>query len=156
MSDATGTQDAGGLRDHYELLHDVSPADWIAPRLTSPPFRRVDGTVPGGFAAYARVLHPASTPDGRPVGWAAVAAERGTPWHPLVRWTDLVPESADGAGWQGREPEQGCLPPAALAALARALGPFTAEPEACLCCLWEGWGWLHGSPSVARYGSDEP
>jgi hypothetical protein len=56
---------------------DVGQAGWIAERLT--PWEDeypVTIVVPAGFEAYARVLHPAATPDNgdRLVRWAEVAA----------------------------------------------------------------------------------
>ena len=60
---------------------DVGQAGWIAERLTPREDEYpVTIVVPAGFEAYARVLHPAQTPDNgnRLVRWAEVAAwERG-------------------------------------------------------------------------------
>jgi hypothetical protein len=48
----------------------------------------------------------------------------------------------------GDEPPEGTLPPAQLQALTAILGRHTATPGACWFCLWDGYGWLHGSPAV--------
>ncbi len=36
--------------DHYRVQRDVSPADWLAPRLSTPPYRRVNGLLPSGLS----------------------------------------------------------------------------------------------------------
>ena len=48
----------------------------------------------------------------------------------------------------GEEPEAGNLPPARLGLLTAVLGRHTGTPGACWFCLWDGYGWLHGSPAV--------
>jgi hypothetical protein len=61
---------------------DVGQAGWIAERLTPREDEYpVTIVVPAGFEAYARVLHPAETPDNgnRLVRWAEVAAWSGMP-----------------------------------------------------------------------------
>ncbi len=102
-----------------EWTADVAAGAWLADRLDDPWSGTVHDVVPRGFAAYARVLHPASRdrPVGRPwpplpyathraaweafeasdprieeerVGWAAVAAAFGTRLHPTSAWQDLV------------------------------------------------------------------
>lgn len=134
---------------------DVRPAEWIAPRL-SRELGTVASVVPGGFPAYARVLHPAD----EDVRWEQVAADTGRLVHPLVQWHRLVgsddPVNADGADWPGGAPRTGELEPVSLAALLAVLRRHTSTPRACWYCLWEGWGWLRGSPSVAVLGSAEP
>jgi hypothetical protein len=46
------------------------------------------------------------------------------------------------------EPWVGELPPGLLSALCEVLAEHTATPERCWFCLWDGWGWIWGSPSV--------
>ena len=133
-----------------EFLDDVSPAEWVARSLaplgSGDSVARAGRTVPAGFAAYARVFHPAYVrgPDGgRPVRWAAVAASSGRVAHPSMQFhriaglpeADLYQEPA--WGWQ---PERGSLPLAEGTALARTLRPFTATPGCCYFALWEGFG----------------
>jgi hypothetical protein len=50
-----------------------------------------------------------------------------------------------------REPGfEGNLPPDQWRILCATLSRHTATPSACFFCLWDGYGWLHGSPAVAR------
>ena len=48
--------------------------------------------------------------------------------------------------------EEGELAPALLSALCEVLAPYTSTADHCWFCLWEGWGWIPGSPSVALLG----
>jgi hypothetical protein len=65
----------------------VGEAAWIGERLAPFDAHQVTSVVPGGFAAYARVLHPAEDPleGDRLVRWAEVAAWSGTPLHAGTR-----------------------------------------------------------------------
>jgi hypothetical protein len=40
-----------------------------------------------------------------------------------------------------------------LRILCATLAEHTSTPRSCWFCLWDGYGWLHGSPSVAIMGS---
>ncbi|MEI6374469.1 MAG: hypothetical protein WCP26_11875 [Actinomycetes bacterium] len=129
---------------------------------------RVENVIPRGFAAYARILHPAkSTSADHPVSWAEVAAFTGTELHPLAqfhaiaRWLpgDRVgwrPDAnADAPSWAGRKPELGTLDAATLTAVYDLLADFTATPSVWLS-VWEGWGnlpvaWAH-LPKVHQAG----
>lgn len=100
---------------------DVTTGEWIRDRVDDPWRATIHDVAPRGFAAYARVLHPAtrSRPvgrdwpaDGDPDAWAAFAGtevdtERatwaeaarafGTTVHPLAQWGALVRQR--GAEW---------------------------------------------------------
>jgi hypothetical protein len=131
---------------------EVTAADWLGPRL-----RRfgsaVAAVVPDGFPAYVRILHPAQGNDGRPVRWAEVAAWSGRTMHRMVQFHAISrppPAARTGpAPWNGEDPPDGNLPPELLGILCATLAEHTSTPESCWCCLWDGYGWLHGSPSVA-------
>lgn len=58
-----------------EFQHDVSPADWFA--RSDEPWQRLCTLGPAGFAAYARVFHPA-VPDEDTIDHEALAALGGT------------------------------------------------------------------------------
>ena len=122
-------------------------ADWIASRLA--PWEdehTITIVVPGGFEAYARVLHPAETPGNgdRLVRWAEVAAWSGMPLRKDAQFHSIAlpPEAPGGPlpyGSQG--PQEGSLyvPDAeVLAAIARG---WTATAEDCWFCVWDGFGW---------------
>ena len=137
---------------HPRYSADVSPAAWLRPRLAG--WGTVTSVVPAGYPAYARVLHPVDDD----VRWAEVAARTGRRVHPLVQWHRLVgaAESINATDADGNSPRTGELEPVSLAAVLRVLRRHTGTPGECWFCLWEGWGWLPGSPSVALLGSREP
>jgi hypothetical protein len=136
-------------------LADVSAADWLGPRL-----RRfgsaVAAVVPDGFPAYVRILHPVRGPDNRPVRWAEVAAwsgrtmDRLVQFHAIARPTAWMPR--DPAPWDGQPPPDGNLPADLLGILCATLAEHTSTTDSCWCCLWDGYGWLSGSPSVGILG----
>jgi hypothetical protein len=139
---------------------DVAAASWLGPRL-----RRfgsaVAAVVPDGFPAYVRILHPARGPHGRPVRWAEVAAWSGRTMHRLVQFHAIARPAASAATgpppWNGEPPAAGDLPAEPLRVLCTTLAAHTGTAASCWFCLWDGYGWLHGSPSVAiigRRGSD--
>ncbi|CAN5300033.1 hypothetical protein BH20ACT5_BH20ACT5_01540 [soil metagenome] len=139
---------------------DVSPAQWLAPRLSGR-FGAVTRQVPAGYPAYARVFHPAHDEHGEPVSWAHVAEVTSRQVHPTMQWHALI-GSADSANpasdlWPGDNPEIGNLAAQPLAALCDVLARHTGTAETCWFCLWEGYGWIHGSPSVSiMYASTDP
>ena len=120
---------------------DESAASWLAARLSGEA-GTVTGSVPDGFAAYARILHP-SEHDQRRCSWSEVAQATGRRVHALTQWHALVGSSdslnATGSLWPGGNPRRGCLEPDLLAALCGLLAGHTSQPERCFFCLWEGW-----------------
>lgn len=141
------------------VLDDPSPGSWIAPRLTH--WGRIDGIVPGGFDAYARILHPLGDPPAdpstwRPRRWADVAARTGVPLGPRTRWHQVIgaddPWARESAAWAGDRPAEGTLAVPHLLALASHLAPHTRTPAACLFAMWEGWGALNGGGALVTAG----
>ena len=120
---------------------DVAAAEWVVARLAGE--GTVGSVVPSGFAAVARVLHPASDEDGEPARWADVAAAtRRTP-HALMQWhavSTVVRGARTRPGWDGEEPDPGNLDPDDLAALVGVLAEHTTTPQDCWFCRWDGWG----------------
>jgi hypothetical protein len=135
---------------------DVGEADWIGRRLSDAHI--VTSVVPAGFEAYARVLHPVQDADAdgeRAVRWAEVAAWSGMPLRRDAQFHSIAlpPARPDAdAPWSGQGPEEGSLylPDAeALAGLAR---QWTATPERCWFCVWDGYDFA-GTP-LTRPGQD--
>jgi len=134
---------------------DVTAADWLGPRL-----RRfgsaVAAVVPDGFPAYVRILHPVRGTSDRPVRWAEVAAWSRRRMHRLVQFDAITrPAGAaptEPAPWDGQPPPDGNLPAKLLRILCATLAEHTSTPDSCWFCLWDGYGWLHGSPSVVIFG----
>lgn len=137
-----------GMDQESEVIwsRDASPADWIGPRLGQ--FGGgVTSVVPGGFEAYARVLHPAdSVGDGGPVRWRDVAEWSGLPLRPNGRFHSvaLPPEAPEyEAPWHG-SPWQGTLTKRDAERLIELLRPWTSTPDNCWFALWDGYGWQTG------------
>ncbi|MEV8533717.1 hypothetical protein [Streptomyces sp. NPDC051211] len=144
---------------------DLGPARRLAER--GPGFGGF-GTVAGiaapGFAAYARVLHPASL-DERPVRWSTVAAAYGREAAPRTDWHDLIGmdrdyQNAAEYGLPGvwdEHPAEGPTPPDLARALIPVLARHTRTPERCWYGLWNGYGrWdFDRVPTFETPGRDE-
>jgi hypothetical protein len=63
---------------------DAGAAAWIAPRLVEQ-FGAVCGTIPAGFDAYARILHPADPGSVAHLRWAEVAEANDRIMHALAQ-----------------------------------------------------------------------
>lgn len=141
---------------------EVAVADWLAPRLLG--WGVDDGTpvaavVPGGYDAYARVLHPVGQDDDEvipPTTWAMVCEATGRTAHAQMQW-----EAVSGTRhfrrtttkeWDGNEPEQGNLQPSTLAAVLDVLERWTTTNQECVMALWDGFGWV-GGQGAGLYGS---
>jgi hypothetical protein len=99
--------------------------------------------VPGGFDAYARLLHPLE--DGE--RWASVAPGYLRPGD--ERYDYPFPDAVDAA--------EGDMGEALVDALVPLLSAATTTPERCHYGLWGGWGELHpGSASVVTFSSATP
>ncbi|MCA0252847.1 MAG: hypothetical protein LCH76_11285 [Actinobacteria bacterium] len=128
---------------------EVARGDWLRERLRG--WGRVGGVAAGGFAAYARILHPIEADLGAETArwrWADVAARTGTVVHPLVQSRRLFgaepSELEFPDGWSPRPPQEGFLEPELLARLTAHLSSNTAG-DAVTLAIWDGWGELHAS-----------
>ena len=130
---------------------EVHTADWIRERLH--PFAQdVGSVVPAGFAAYARIFHPASI-EGRPgvdVRWSEVAAQSGKKVHPEMQFHALVSEPGVDP------PREGVLSQTQAKALVALLARHTTTPNSCWLCLWEGYGYLNPGAMVALVAARPP
>jgi len=131
---------------------EIAGADWLRPLLR--PFGSgVAAIVPSGFPAYVRILHPALGRNGEHVRWDAVAARSSRIMHRLAQFHAIVssrtPAKPGSVPWDGVDPPQGNLPAELLRALCAILAGHTSTCAACWFCVWEGYGWLHGSTAVA-------
>lgn len=140
------------------VSEDASAAAWIGPKLGGG-FGAVTRTVPAGYPAYARICHPAEDHADGWVTWRRVAQVTGRQAHPLMQWHALVgspdPDNFHGSLWRGGSPRRGHLVPEVLGPLCDLLAGHTATAQDCWFCLWEGWGWITGSPAIGFLGSDE-
>ena len=132
------------------ILADVSAGRWLEDRLVPWDGRSGDGVrlgsiLPTGFAGYVRVLHPATlVGTGAPIGWSEVATRTGRTVHPLMQFSRLLgsDEPYFRADWVF-SPALGDLPTREGRALTEILIEFTATPEVCYFCVWEGHGYLN-------------
>lgn len=145
----------------FEPCHDLSPADWLRPRLL--PWGEAMGTpvtsiIPTGYDAYVRVFHPAGTgPLDDPVGWRRVAAWSGSTFHPLAQFEKMAipvipnpgPPPFDSTPCLGR------LIPPVCEVLVSVLAKLTATPTDCYFAIWDGWGVLTGASVTVRAVADD-
>lgn len=129
------------------VADDLSMTEWIAPRLGGA-FGAVTRRVPRGYAAYARICHPASNSTRPFVTWSEVAAVTGRQPHALMQWHALVgsrsPDriNAPDSDWPGFQPARGNLEPEVLEPLCEVLRQNTTTPQECFILLWEGLSWF--------------
>ena len=131
--------------DGVEFSEDVSEARWVEERLSA--FGTLRSLLPEGFAAYARIFHPAylNKDEERPVRWSTVASCTGRTVHPLMQFERIAGLSEDphdmykDPPW-GSHPQIGSIPEAECRTLVEALRSFTSTPANCFFCLWEGYG----------------
>lgn len=125
----------------------ADPATWLVAALQT--FgESVTSLVPGGFAAYVRVFHPAyrRTEEGTlvPVRWAAIAAANGTEAHPIMQLIPLVRSEKfihEGEpGVYDHPPHEGSLPAELIAPLLGVLSRHTTTPDRCWFAVWMGFG----------------
>lgn len=123
-------------------LASASAARWVevSARDLSPV---VPTPLPAGFAAYARVFHPAEAAGGRFLSWRELAARAGRPLLASTRFAEI-------AGGSGAEPRRGSFPPEYLPLLCGVLAAHTSDPEHCVMGLWDGWGWADCGDDVPR------
>jgi hypothetical protein len=123
------------------------------------PFDRYDvgSVVPTGYAAYARILHPAWRSGGgraRAVRWAEVAVWSGRRLHPQAQFAALsrpLTPRADPPPWDA-EPRAGTLTAVEAVALSRVLAGFTDTPDRSWFGYWDGYGWLSGAVAELDHG----
>ncbi|MFE5963871.1 hypothetical protein [Streptomyces sp. NPDC056463] len=144
---------------------DLAPARWLAERHPGyGDFGTVAGVAAPGFAAYARLLHPAGLDD-RPVRWETVAAAHGRRVAALTDWYEVIGadrfyQNAQEYGLPGvwdEHPAEGPTPVGVARVLAPVLARHTATPERCWFGLWEGYGrreWA-GTPTFPTPERDE-
>jgi hypothetical protein len=115
--------------------------------------------VPHGFEAYGRILHPALAPYDRPVSWATVAEWSGGAVHSRVQFEAMAKPRAGAPERPApfvSAPRIGNLPGPLLATLCQILASHTDSADRCWFCLWEGYGYVQGSPAVSRLGDPRP
>ena len=132
------------------FLTDVTPGRWVEEGLARS-FGSMGSLVPGGYAAYARLLHPARNGTDRRLRWSAVAEWSGRVYHPLMSFEGIsAPASGHGLGpppWD-EDPNHGSMDEEVATELAALLAQFTGTPEHCYFGVWEGYGQYSGGSAM--------
>ena len=129
--------------DGLDFSEDVSEARWVEESFSA--FGTLRSLLPDGFAAYARIFHPAhlNRDEERPVRWSTVASWIGRAVHPLMQFERIAGLSEDDMykdpPW-GSLPKHGSIPERECRTLVEVLRSFTSTPGNCFFCLWEGYG----------------
>jgi hypothetical protein len=143
------------------LATNASAGDWVV-RGVGPFGSGVGALVPHGFEAYGRILHPPLAAQDRPVSWTTVTEWSGGTIHPRVQFEAMArrrsgePDSCkpERPAPFVAPPPAGNLPARLLEALCAALGRHTATADRCWFCLWEGYGYVQGSPALGMMGDN--
>lgn len=132
------------------FLMDVASGRWVEQEFASD-FASVGALVPGGYEAYARVLHPAWEASDRMVPWSAVTAWSGRVYHPLMSFEGIRSPApghgADPSPWD-HDPDYSSLDEEVTAELLPLLAQFTGTPEQCYFGVWEGYGQYSGGSAM--------
>jgi hypothetical protein len=131
---------------------DVTPAAWLRAAL-GPWAHDVASFVPSGFAAHARVLHPAGGDDfpfGERQRWADIARANGRVAHATMQFHNIAHPRGSPSADADLVPGLGALPVRERALLIELLASATMTPERCWFCVWEGWGTIDDQGVAAR------
>ena len=135
---------------------DLAPATWVQAAMPDFGGPLCGSILPGGFEAYARILHPAKTRDGW-IPWRDVAAWSGAPLEPLSQWEEICrPDLPSHERPFHVEPWEGSLGPARRAVLTALLAPATTTPDDVWFCFWYGYGAFHAGSISAVFASTDP
>ena len=150
---ATRRQDVPGYSVHppgLTFLTDVTPGLWVEARLTGTP-ESMGRLVPEGYAAYARVLHPARNTRDEYVPWSAVAEWSGRVYHPIMSFEGIsVPTEGnlrETPPWD-HDPRHGSIDEDVALELADLLSRYTDTHELCYFGVWEGYGQYSGGTAM--------
>lgn len=122
----------------------VQPTDWLKNRLIG--FAsNVNSIVPSGYAAYARLLHPAyssSTDKPTRISWQSVADHVGMTVNKESQWEILAASLPKHVLKLYEPPLEGTLEPEIYEALLAILKTHTNNSGVCWYGLWDGYDYL--------------
>jgi hypothetical protein len=131
---------------------DLAPAAWLQAAV-GPWAHDVASFVPRGFAAHARVLHPAGEndfPGGARKRWADIARANGRVAHATMQFHNIAYPRGSASADPDLVPGLGALPVRERGLLIELLSGATTTPERCWFCVWEGWGAVDDQGVTAR------
>lgn len=135
------------LRIDSEPQTDPTPVAWLIGRLHFA--GTVGAWIPGDFAQYARVLHPAKE-GRRSVRWRELSEWSGKPLH-RTAWADDLLVRPDGMHWEdsgGERPREGELEDPDFGRLIEHLGHATGTPGQLRVLVWTGYGGMPPYPAL--------
>lgn len=116
--------------------------DWIGRRPV-----RVADFLPTGYAAYARILHPAYW-HSTPTRWRDLARVRGLEVDAETSFAEASGiEPRDRRAWDEAAPQVGSLGALPLRVVGDVMASHTATPDRCVYLMWDGWGFWGGGVS---------
>ncbi|HHW47478.1 MAG TPA: hypothetical protein GXX14_02540 [Clostridiaceae bacterium] len=131
---------------HMIPVKDMKEARWIAESLEKPWSRSKNANyaaavIPRGFAAYARIFHPAYLRnEDREVTWSEVVKHTGRMPHSQMQWHTIANFKNSDTNFNGLiEPYTGRLPERQAKALTEILCKYTNTPGNCYFAIWDGW-----------------
>ncbi|NHC47641.1 hypothetical protein [Motilibacter aurantiacus] len=145
---------------HTQTLQPASPgslndAAWLTSLVMPTPF--INGLSIPGFAATARLLHPASDANGVPATWAQVANQTGRPLHPDSTWDEVSgtvhARRTVHSDWPGGEPDLGELGENGWDALLDHLTDWAGSDASCVAAIDAELPWVSGT--VGFYGDPQ-
>lgn len=125
-----------GLTDRLEADSE-SRIHWFLRQTLGKPRGSLAGVIPPVYSAYARVLNPATSPDGRRLRWSLLAADHfevdgATQWSEIVAACDPGPN-------QVYEPQNGSVDSLVAERLISRLSKGAKRSTECLFLVWEGY-----------------
>src|SRR5699024_6961175 len=135
---------AGMTAPRFEWSSATDQADWIGPLLPPLGVSRVGSLIPTGFAAYARLLHPAISVGGNVVRWSETATWSGTALVRGSQFHDIALPRHTPSGpppWED-PPVRLALPEPDATTLVTLLRSHSSTPDACWFC----WDTAHPLP----------
>ncbi|WP_217135304.1 hypothetical protein [Leucobacter chinensis] len=138
--------------DRLEWLADLTDTRWLE-QAVDERFPGLESTVPEGYAALVRIMHPftryaTENAAQESVSWASFAQAFGLAMRPDTQSSRLLHESGvverdmESADPTYGEPSIGSLDEPLFRSVMQVLARFTATPEAGIAAVWEGYGGL--------------
>lgn len=138
-------------------VNDAEAAQWLQAALDKP-WGRGDNAnyaaavIPRGYAAYARLFHPAYLAgEERDITWSETAAHTGARPHTQMQWHAIARAGDAGVKLKGLiAPEAGRMPERWITAMIGILCRHTNTPDSCYFAVWDGWGLLELATLAGR------